>query len=131
MSNPNQKEDCTTQPRRPDDHRWTVEDTERPDWVRRRGYDQLLEIQDVIHKACTAKDVPLDLLAQLARSWDVLEERKRIIRMVPKPKDQDVSPEGVTKLLRRMRDGQKLIELESVGPGIDPSTGLPPAKVDE
>jgi hypothetical protein len=29
--------------------------------------------------------------AQLARAWDVLEERKRILRMKPKPKDVDVT----------------------------------------
>ena len=30
--------------------------------------------------------------AQVARAWDVLEERKRVLRMKPKPKDVDVSP---------------------------------------
>ena len=35
--------------------------------------------------------------AQVARAWDALEERKRILRMKPKPKDVDVSPEALAK----------------------------------
>ena len=41
-------------------------------------------------------------LAQLMRAWSELEERKRILRMKPKPKDIDVDPRNhrVRKPLR-------------------------------
>lgn len=42
-------------------------------------------------------------LAQLARAWSELEERKRILRMKPKPKDIDVSPEANRRRLGELK----------------------------
>jgi hypothetical protein len=36
--------------------------------------------------------------AQVARAWDVLEERKRLIRMKPKPKDIDTTLPAQAKI---------------------------------
>ncbi len=36
-------------------------------------------------------ETPGSVRAQVARAWEVLEERKRIIRMKPKPRDLDTT----------------------------------------
>lgn len=38
-------------------------------------------------------------LASLANSWNTIEERKRILRMKPKPRDVEVQPKGKAKLM--------------------------------
>jgi hypothetical protein len=40
-----------------------------------------------------ARDLTPTQLAALASAWDKLEDRKRIIRMKPLPKAQDVTPQ--------------------------------------
>lgn len=54
------------------------------------SYYTVAAIQAVLlQRINDAKTEARDLSA-LARAWDVLEERKRIMRMQPKPRDMDV-----------------------------------------
>jgi hypothetical protein len=46
---------------------------------------QAVILQRIMDPKVESKD-----LGHLARAWDVLEERKRIMRMQPKPRDMDV-----------------------------------------
>jgi hypothetical protein len=61
---------------------------------RKSVYSQAVELQDTIMNASRNPGTTPSALAQLARAWSELEERKRILRMKPKPKDIDVSPEA-------------------------------------
>jgi len=47
-------------------------------------------------------EVPAGYRAQCARAWDVLEERKRILRMKPKPRDIDVSERVAARKASRL-----------------------------
>ena len=63
---------------------------------------QLVEMQDLLLKDCRNPNVPAGYRAQCARAWDVLEERKRILRMKPKPRDIDVSDSVSRRKAKRM-----------------------------
>lgn len=52
---------------------------------------QIVELQAKLKKLCLDDKTSAAAAAQCARAWDVLEERRRIIRMKPKPRDLDVS----------------------------------------
>lgn len=52
---------------------------------------QIVELQAKLRAACLDPNTSPAALAQCARAWEVLEERRRIIRMKPKPRDLDVS----------------------------------------
>lgn len=68
----------------------------------------------------------LALIAQLVRAWDVMEERKRILKFVPKPKEIDLSPEGLAKMAKRIRLARSVIEVGgALVAGEDPTK--PPA----
>ena len=56
-------------------------------------------MQDVLAKDALDPGITPSARAQVARAWCELEERKRILRMKPKPKDVDVAPN--TKAPRR------------------------------
>jgi hypothetical protein len=60
-----------------------------------------LEFQDANHAPKPAKSLDDDLspkdLALLTSSWNTLEERKRILRMKPKPRDVDVAEKKKAK----------------------------------
>ncbi|MGO8928292.1 MAG: hypothetical protein ACLQU3_15600 [Limisphaerales bacterium] len=51
-------------------------------------------MQDVLAKDALDPETTPSARAQVARAWEVLEERKRILRMKPKPKDIDVTPKA-------------------------------------
>lgn len=57
---------------------------------RRGALSQIIEMQGVLAKDALDPDTTPSARAQVARAWEVLEERKRILRMKPKPKDVDV-----------------------------------------
>lgn len=50
----------------------------------------LLDMQSVLVKDTLDPKTTPAARAQVARAWDVLEERKRLLKMKPKPKDVDV-----------------------------------------
>src|SRR5208283_2297114 len=86
---------------------------------RRRTLAEILEMQQVLRESLLSKDTIPSARAQVARAWDVLEERKRVIRMRPKPKDVDVSPEIKKK---RAIDAQRRRMYEAVE-SFDPTDG--------
>jgi hypothetical protein len=61
-------------------------------------YHSALELQKLILATARKDSTTPSALAQLARAWSDLEERKRIMKMKPKPKDVDI-----TKQMRRAR----------------------------
>lgn len=52
-------------------------------------YHRATKLQDLIYSTCHKESVKPIELAQLARAWDSLENRKRILKMkgLPKPVD--------------------------------------------
>lgn len=58
---------------------------------------ELREMQELVLADCRDPETPAAARAQLMRAYDVLEERKRIIRMQPKPRDVDVGVKGRSK----------------------------------
>ena len=54
-------------------------------------FTQIVEMQALLLKDCKDEKTPAGYRAQCVRAWDVLEERRRILRMRPKPRDIDVS----------------------------------------
>lgn len=57
----------------------------------RTPYQQAVDLQRIIMAKSQADDVAGSVLAQLARAWSELEERKRVLKMKPAPKPIDVS----------------------------------------
>ena len=64
---------------------------------KRHSIRQVLDLQKQLYNAGMAKGIAPSALAQVSRAWCELEERKRIIRMKPKPKDVDVSKDHAKK----------------------------------
>ena len=94
----------------------------RPLTVRRAESIQRLLMKDIKDPETTPA-----ARAQLARAWDVLEERKRVVAMVPKPKDLDVS-EAIAPKKPRWGFGS-LTNGEEAPPSIDvEATPLDPQK---
>ena len=58
---------------------------------RAKAFTQILEMQDTLRRDALNPATPPRERAQVACAWERLEERKRILRMKPKPKDIDVS----------------------------------------
>lgn len=73
---------------------------------KKRSLSQLLDLQEQLYSKGMAKDIPPTALAQVARAWSELEERKRILRMKPKPKDVDVS-----ELNRKLKPPSSFLEV--------------------
>ena len=63
---------------------------------------QILTIQERLYQDCLDKEVSAAARAQSARAFDVLEERKRILRMKPKPRDIDVSDKVNARKAKRL-----------------------------
>jgi hypothetical protein len=63
-----------------------------------RPYHKALELQELVLAAAKKETTTPSALAQLARAWSDLEDRKRILRMKPKPKDVDVSEKARKRL---------------------------------
>jgi hypothetical protein len=55
------------------------------------NYHKCLKLQEALYNDVLNPETTPAARAQLARAWECLEERKRIIRKIPKPKDVDVS----------------------------------------
>lgn len=66
----------------------------------RKFYRQLLDMQDVLYTAALNPDTDASQRAACARAWEVLEERKRIMRGRPLP--GSLRPEA--KRTKRTRD---------------------------
>ena len=58
---------------------------------RKQSYHVALELQTLLLEDCRNKDTKPAVRAVCARTWDILEERKRVLRKVPMPKAIDVS----------------------------------------
>ena len=61
------------------------------------AFSQAVAIQRVLLADALSPETTASARAQVARAWEVLEERKRILRMKPKPKDVDVSARAKSK----------------------------------
>ena len=72
-------------------HRAPVNSATRIRPGRRNALKQLLDIQRRLYETSQDRKVTASALAQVARAWSELEERKRILRMKPAPKPVDVS----------------------------------------
>ena len=57
-----------------------------------RPFNQACVLQQIAFSLASKPTTKPAEVAQLMRAWEALEERKRILRMKPKPKDLDVSP---------------------------------------
>ena len=53
-------------------------------------FETAVRLQELIVKASESEETTPSALAQLARAWSELEDRKRIIKMKPAPKPVDV-----------------------------------------
>ena len=62
---------------------------------------EAVELQTIALRYCRDPKTAPHIRAALMRAWCDLEERKRILRMKPKPKDIDVTPKA-----RRSQKGQ-------------------------
>jgi hypothetical protein len=86
---------------------------------------QLLEFQDRLFAAGSASETKSKDLAAIACAWERLEERKRVMRMKPKPRDVDVSV--TSRASRRISQNSVVVPLSmraDVLPGPDaPSAG--------
>lgn len=63
---------------------------------------QILDMQDILYRDCHDPNVPAGYRAQCARAWDVLEERKRILRGIPAPRPVDTVQQQQTRARRRL-----------------------------
>ena len=68
---------------------------------RRGALAQILDLQRVLFESALDPGTTPSARAQVARAWCDLEERKRILRMKPKPKDMDVDPVVLAKRARK------------------------------
>jgi hypothetical protein len=64
------------------------------------AFSQAIAVQRVLLADALKAETTATARAQVARAWEVLEERKRILRMKPKPKYVDVDPRNHRHLLR-------------------------------
>lgn len=67
---------------------------------RAKPITQAIELQELLFRAAHGKETTPAALAQVARAWSELEERKRILGMKPKPKDVDVAALQAAKAKR-------------------------------
>ena len=58
---------------------------------RKKSYDVALELQQLLLEDCRKQDTKPAVRAVCARTWEILEERKRVLRMRPLPKSIDVA----------------------------------------
>ena len=68
------------------------------------GYYRLLELQRVLETAIKSPKCPVNQLSRLTLAWEVLEERKRILRGRPlpgvlKPELRKLKPKDFTHLM--------------------------------
>ena len=75
---------------------------------RAKSYDVALELQTLLLNDCRAKTTKPAVRAVCARTWDILEERKRVLRRVPLPKSVDV--ERLKEQRRAARAAKRTVE---------------------
>lgn len=68
---------------------------------RKHSYQVALELQQLLLEDCRRKDTKPAVRAVCARTWEILEERKRVLRMKPLPKSVDVSQAKEQRRLAR------------------------------
>ena len=61
------------------------------------NYRAALDLQKVLMADALNPETSAAVRAQVARAWDVLEERKRILKMRPKPRDLDTTAQPKRK----------------------------------
>lgn len=71
----------------------------RPMWP--RAFTQARQLQELAFKSAFDAETTPAAQAQLMRAWDVLEERKRVLRMRPAPKPVEVPAPGQRRRQRR------------------------------
>ena len=89
-----------------------------------RPFHQAYSLQRLLIAVIYHKLTPVELLPALVRSWDVLEERKRILRGVPLPGQlrPDLDPVQLAKALKRSRSRRPLEMLADIKRGFaDPA----------
>lgn len=59
--------------------------------IHARAFTQARELQELLMDAANSEEITPAALAQVARAWSELEERKRVLKMKPAPKPIDVS----------------------------------------
>ncbi len=64
------------------------------------GYQKACDIQKVLERNILDQTTDKRLIAAMAVAWERLAERKRIMKMQPKPRDLDVS-RGIEKPRKR------------------------------
>ena len=84
---------------------------------RTNAYQQIMAVQRLLLRDLFKKDTTPLVRAHLARAFDVLEERKRIMKMRPKPKDIDIDPVSLAKLLKLSRN--KAVQEIGGGPSFE------------
>lgn len=70
---------------------------------RPRSYIVALELQELLVKDCRNPDTKPAIRAVCARTWEILEERKRVLRMKPMPKSVDVEKIKAERRLAKSR----------------------------
>jgi hypothetical protein len=68
----------------------------------------LREIQGVLWKSMIGPDITPRDFKQVARAWCVLEDRKRMMKMIPKIKGVDMSAISLARRFRRYERQQSL-----------------------
>lgn len=101
---------------------------------RKSAYSQAVEAQDLVMADIRNPKTKPSIRAGLCRAWDVLEERKRILRGCPLPGQlrPDLDPVQLSRALKRHRDRGSILMPKSMGL-IGPIEAIPPtsAKVSE
>jgi hypothetical protein len=84
-------------------------------------YCQALVIQRILFATIQNPKLAARDQAQVARAWREIEELKRDIKMKPKPKPIDVSPEAIEKRMRRINGRTALAApIELAPPAAEP-----------
>ena len=83
---------------------------------RRSIYSQVIDLQELAAKLANCKETKASDVAALIRAWDVLEERKRILRGVPLPGQlrPDLDPVQLARTVKRMKQ-RRVIDVPGAG----------------
>lgn len=81
-----------------------------------RAFSQAIAMQDMLFADALKPETPPRERAQVARAWAELEERKRILKMKPKPKDV-----AVDKPIRKQANPKKSLIVDDPLPATENS----------
>lgn len=99
---------------------------------RKQSYHVALELQQLLLDDCRSKDTKPAVRAVCARTWEILEERKRVLRQVPMPKSIDVAKlkeeRRAARAARRPATATFTEEAEGISSAPDPSPHPPPGE---